>query len=144
MSQYKELADRLSTFINDEAFLDAVDEAAAILRSLDAQEPTVDGVMEQAQVFASAWALVGSRFVSGSGLEEAEQEKKDLRALVEALAAPVAAQPHQAKPLSDAWAEGYKAGIEDERISESNIGIAGYSAKVTPARQNPYGIKEQG
>ena len=37
MSQYKELADRLSTFINDEAFLDAVDEAAAILRSLDAQ-----------------------------------------------------------------------------------------------------------
>ena len=60
-------------------------------------------------------------------------------------AAPVAAQPQQAiKPLSDAWQEGYKAGVEDERISESNIGIAGYGAKVNPARQNPYGIKERG
>ena len=90
MTNYKELADRLSAFINDESFLDAVDEAAAILRSLDAQ-------------------------------------------------------PQQAsKPLSDAWQEGYKAGVEDERISESNIDIAGYGAKVNPARQNPYGIKERG
>lgn len=48
------------------------------------------------------------------------------------------------KPLSDAWQEGYKAGVEDERISESNIDIAGYGAKVNPARQNPYGIKERG
>mgnify|MGYP003520902218 FL=1 len=54
----------------------------------------------------------------------------------------VAAQA--SKPLSDAWQEGYKAGVEDERISESNIGIAGYGAKVNPARQNPYGIKERG
>jgi hypothetical protein len=54
----------------------------------------------------------------------------------------VAAQAN--KPLSDAWQEGYKAGVEDERISESNIGIAGYGAKVNPARQNPYGIKERG
>ena len=90
---YTELADRLSAFIIDDEFLNAVDEVIAILRSLDAQRPTVDEVMAQAQVFASAWALVGSRFVSGSGLEEAEQEKKDLCALVEALAAPVAAQP---------------------------------------------------
>lgn len=90
MTNYKELADRLSAFINDESFLDAVDEAAEILRSLDAQ-------------------------------------------------------PQQAsKPLSDAWQEGYKAGVEDERISESNIDIAGYGAKVNPARQNPYGIKERG
>lgn len=48
------------------------------------------------------------------------------------------------KPLSDAWQEGYKAGVEDERISESNIDIAGYGAKVNPARQNPYGTKERG
>lgn len=54
----------------------------------------------------------------------------------------VAAQA--SKPLSDAWQEGYKAGVEDERISESNIDIAGYGAKVNPARQNPYGIKERG
>ncbi len=54
----------------------------------------------------------------------------------------VAAQAN--KPLSDAWQEGYKAGVEDERISESNIDIAGYGAKVNPARQNTYGIKERG
>lgn len=35
MTNYKELADRLSAFINDESFLDAVDEAAEILRSLE-------------------------------------------------------------------------------------------------------------
>jgi hypothetical protein len=37
-----------------------------------------------------------------------------------------------------AWAEGYRAGVEDERTSEANIGIAGFGAKVEPARQNPY------
>jgi hypothetical protein len=42
----------------------------------------VDSVMEQAQVFASAWSLVGSRFDSGNGLENAEEEKKALRAML--------------------------------------------------------------
>lgn len=37
-----------------------------------------------------------------------------------------------------AWAEGYMTGVQDERISESNIGIAGFGAKVNPARVNPY------
>ena len=36
------------------------------------------------------------------------------------------------------WAEGYRQGIEDERTSEANIGIAGFGMKVNPARQNPY------
>ena len=94
MTTYKELADRLEKFAANCCIPDSENtpprEAAAILRSLDAQ-------------------------------------------------------PQQAsKPLSDAWQEGYKAGVEDERISESNIGIAGYGAKVNPARQNPYGIKERG
>ncbi len=42
----------------------------------------VNSVMEQAQVFASAWSLVGSRFDSGNGLENAEEEKKALRAML--------------------------------------------------------------
>jgi hypothetical protein len=56
------------------------------------QEPVawIDSVMEQAQVFASAWSLVGSRFDYGNGLEEAEQAKAELRAM---LASPPAAQP---------------------------------------------------
>ena len=54
------------------------------------QEPVawVDSVMEQAQVFASAWSLVGGRFDSGNGLEEAKQAKAELRAM---LATPPAA-----------------------------------------------------
>ena len=47
------------------------------------------------------------------------------------------AQPDQ-KPMARAWDEGYRQGVEDECISAANIGIAGFGAKVKPARQNPY------
>lgn len=40
--------------------------------------------------------------------------------------------------VPEAWDEGYKQGVEDERTSEANIGVAGFGAKVAPARQNPY------
>lgn len=43
-----------------------------------------------------------------------------------------------AQSVAIAWAEGYRAGIEDERTSEANIGIAGFGMKVEPARENPY------
>lgn len=39
-------------------------------------------IMEQAQVFASAWALVGGPFDSGNALECAEQAKAELRAML--------------------------------------------------------------
>lgn len=48
-----------------------------------------------------------------------------------------AAQPAAAQEAV-AWAEGYASGVIDERTSEANIGIAGYGAKVEPARANPY------
>ena len=44
----------------------------------------------------------------------------------------------QQEPIAQAWAEGYRAGIDDERTSEANIGIAGMDMKVEPARNNPY------
>lgn len=45
----------------------------------------------------------------------------------------------QAEPVASvAWQEGYRAGVNDERISEANIGIAGFGAKVEPNRNNPY------
>jgi len=47
------------------------------------------------------------------------------------------AQPAQ-EPEAQAWDEGYRAGIDDERTSEANIGIAGMGMKVEPARNNPY------
>lgn len=40
--------------------------------------------------------------------------------------------------LAAAWDEGYAAGVNDERISESNTGVAGFDAKVNPARENPH------
>ncbi|NBX51994.1 hypothetical protein EBT25_19165, partial [bacterium] len=36
------------------------------------------------------------------------------------------------------WDEGYRFGVNDERMSEANIGIAGMGMKVEPARNNPY------
>jgi transcription elongation factor Elf1 len=44
----------------------------------------------------------------------------------------------QVEPVARAWSEGYLQGVEDERTSETNIGIAGFGAKVEPARENPY------
>ena len=211
MTTYKELADRLSTFINDEAFLDAVDEAVAILRSLDAQpvaevsvmgsyhgkpilgcvlsndsmqvgdklyavpvaaqppsqpvdpvhviNTAIDAMMRRDATIAGVlfdfmgWLTTRKERLCLSSADDAspavtaitEFAKMRNLSLDNAMVTDwqsVAAQAN--KPLSDAWQEGYKAGVEDERISESNIGIAGYGAKVNPARQNPYGIKERG
>ena len=46
------------------------------------------------------------------------------------------------EPVAQAWDEGYQAGVNDERMSEANIGIAGFDAKVEPARNNPYRITQ--
>ena len=45
---------------------------------------TLAKLMEQAQVFASAWSLVGGRHDSGNGLEEAEAAKAELREMIHA------------------------------------------------------------
>jgi hypothetical protein len=65
-----------------------------------------------------------------------EQWAKMLEETITALRAALA-EPEQ-EPVARAWQEGYNQGIEDERISEANIGICGFGAKVEPARQNPY------
>lgn len=49
---------------------------------IEQQSIWVDQVMDQAQVFASAWSLVGGQFDSGDGLEKAEEERERLRALI--------------------------------------------------------------
>ncbi len=62
-------------------------------------------------------------------------ESEDLSDLLEAFAKLVAAK---------AWSQGYQQGVEDERTSEDNIGIAGFWMKVQPARENPYAIRARG
>jgi len=42
----------------------------------------VEAIMWQAQVFASAWSLVGGRFDLGDGMEGAEREKQVLRKML--------------------------------------------------------------
>ena len=44
---------------------------------------TVESLMSQAQVFASAWSLVGGRFDKGGCLDEAEEAKSELKAMLE-------------------------------------------------------------
>lgn len=44
---------------------------------------SIETIMEQAQVYASAWSLVGSRFDNGDRLEQAEEEKQALRVMLE-------------------------------------------------------------
>jgi hypothetical protein len=45
-------------------------------------ETKLNEIMELAQVFASAWSLVGSRFDDGNMLHEAETAKKELRQMI--------------------------------------------------------------
>jgi len=55
-------------------------------------------IMEQAQVFASAWSLVGGRFDGGNAMDDAEVAKNELRQMV---AEALAEQPAQQEPV--AW-----------------------------------------
>ena len=43
-----------------------------------------DGIMDQAQVYASSWSLVGGIFDNGEMLEDAQAAKVELRGMVQA------------------------------------------------------------
>jgi hypothetical protein len=62
----------------------------------------VDKIMEQAQVFASAWSLVGGPFDSGVLMEQAGEAKHELRSMVaDALAAQQRVLAEQAVPATE-------------------------------------------
>jgi rhamnogalacturonyl hydrolase YesR len=44
----------------------------------------IDAIMEQAQVFASTYSLVGGRFDDGSKMQQSDDEKIDLRQMIAA------------------------------------------------------------
>ncbi|WP_017521222.1 host nuclease inhibitor protein [Pseudomonas nitroreducens] len=44
---------------------------------------SISSVMDQAQVFASAWSLVGGPFDNGDALEHADEAKEELREMLE-------------------------------------------------------------
>jgi hypothetical protein len=45
-------------------------------------EKNIKAIMEQAQVFASSWSMVGGPFAADDQLERAEEEKVELRKMV--------------------------------------------------------------
>ena len=47
-------------------------------------EKNIKAIMDQAQVFASSWSMVGGRFAADDQLERAEEEKAELKKLVTA------------------------------------------------------------
>jgi hypothetical protein len=65
---------------------EAVEQAIEPLRQriaeLEAQQPSIDEVMAQVQVFASAWSLVGGRLDNGSMLDQSKIAKAELRAML--------------------------------------------------------------
>ena len=64
-------------------------------RAAPSAEPAewVKNVMEQAQVFASAWALVGGPFDDGNALETAKEARDELRAMLAAAPPAPSAEP---------------------------------------------------
>lgn len=94
---------------------------------------TQRAAMQQALEALEALAEFTGSMTLGHRYSNAGQMALDaLPALREALAEPVGGA------VSNAWDEGYRTGIIDEQMSEANIGIAGFNAKVNPARNNPY------
>ncbi|WP_210249301.1 hypothetical protein, partial [Neorhizobium alkalisoli] len=61
---------------------------------------TIDAIMEQAQVFASTYSLVGGGFDDGTKMEQSEEEKAELRRMVEALSAPPETPLHVTNPAT--------------------------------------------
>ena len=101
--------------------------------------PSRETLMAQAQVFASAWAIAGSRFDSGDGMEVAEQEKAiladmtrrlhartaELEAQLEAIGAggvsgPLMGQPQAMPDLTALTERGAKAwaGVDAQGLRE--------------------------
>lgn len=99
MTNYKELANRLQEpGPGTAAFYEACDQAAAILRSLDVQRPTVDEVMALADeygTFSMQSGFYNAEFDESSRAadENASNKFAELRIAIEALAVPAAAQP---------------------------------------------------
>lgn len=107
--------------------------------------PSREALMAQAQVFASAWAIAGSRFDSGDGMEVAEQEKAiladmtrrqhariaELEAQLEAIGAggvsgPLMGQPQAMPDLSALTERGAKAwaGVDARELRDGGADMS--------------------
>lgn len=108
-------------------------ENEALRRQLDSAHSVLDEWMAKTE-----WLQKEESHARNLGKHRADVMTDEIRKLRQQLAA-------RAPDVSPAfaWHQGYRAGINDERTSEANIGIAGFGAKVEPARQNPYAAAPQ-
>lgn len=88
----------------------------------------LDQIMEQAQVFASAWSLVGGRFDSGNAMSDAEDAKAELRTMVRSLAdlaaeivRPAAPQPEAQPPFLGFTKEQASAWLNQQRRENARL-----------------------
>ena len=87
---------------------------------------STEKIMEQAQVFASAWSLVGGRFDNGGMVEIATEEKAELKTAIEALVQ----QRDEYQRAADAMAMSHKVERdalrkEIEQLTETSLWQAG-------------------
>lgn len=125
----KELLQEALDVMEDLGIKEAQIVSDAIKARLAQPEPAawVELAMEQAQVFASAWSLVGSQFDSGDMLERAEEEMKTLRLMLNL---------RQRKPLTDEE-------IDKLFIAAISTGaVSQYDIRFARAIEAAHGIKE--
>lgn len=103
----------------------------------DALIPDEKTVMAQAQVYASTWAIVGSRFDAGDGLELAEQEKTILADMVRRLGARITElesqleQRFDAADVATAAAQGFRDGVAS--VSAGSEPVASCAIRILVA-----------
>lgn len=105
----------------------------------DDEQQAIDQIMEQAQVLASAWSLVGGRFDSGDALDDAIDAKEELREIVARaiLALRPAAVPMTPQQALDSvggadWGDWWPAYIAGIRAAEAHHHITAQAKKETP------------
>ena len=146
MTTYKDLAEYLQdlSHITKGAGREKVIQTAAILRSLDAQRPTVDALMERVGRYGlhkkSAGVFRQAPSQKGEVAMEAHAADRlaEIRTAIEALAAPVAAQASM--PLSDS----HPLAVFAQECAIGAHDYGGLRLAAQNALKAAHGIKERG
>lgn len=83
-------------------------------------EKTVKAIMEQAQVFASSWSMVGGPFAADDQLERAEDEKLELKNLVKSALEGSVGAPQDVGEMIEALLAWHKRQTDQLRIITDN------------------------
>jgi len=100
------------------------------------KEALINSLMEQAQVFASAWSLVGSQFDGGNAMDDAEDAKAELRQMIEE----ALAQPEEAQSALSLFQSGFIDGREKglkEALAQTQEPVAWREFIEQVAKQKP-------